>query len=339
MASEPDNGRGRHRWWDPRPGLARLWRHPDKALAWIAPILLVVLSSLLLNSVRGWLALGWPRQEIDPDRLSWSHGYPSTLVRDMTARLDWGLTVLALLVALAVLVSVCGGVVGDALRKHRPGLATGVWAILFGVALWATLQVGTGYSTASIPSFYPLLDRALPGLRDLAAELNRLALLGAIWLAFSAASLSLSAGRAVEEDNVAHLRIRLRALHLLLYSGAAVLVAGVLEIHAFHRWALALLDPADGELLAPLARSVVLVIGTYWTLLLLSIYAPVRSHLHLETSRLGRLAERPPEQRRAWLEENELASTGWQIFLRLGAVLGPFLAGAPLGTLLELFGS
>jgi hypothetical protein len=333
--------------------LARLMEHPDRSLL---PPLTVYAVFDVLDRVRGLLDLSSPDLAVAAVHPAWPPAGTAAVAGEVVSRLTWGLTAGVFLLAWAVAVVVCLTVLARAFSGHRRGLRTILWgAGLVGLAGWAAVGISPDRLPVSIPSLQPLLDvlkQTAPGVEEFATLLIRLALIVAIGLTFAGAGLLLSSDRAAEERDPDQLRSRVQWLHGLLYSGAGVLVAGVLQVGALHHWALASLAPAEAEPLVPLVDGFSMVVGTYWTLVLFGFYTPVAVLLKIEAGRLARrclegLEEPPPKvaaepkpeptfkEVHEWLEKRGLASNPKQIFVRVGALLGPFLAGGPLGALVE----
>ena len=358
MATEPERGWIERGWGeDLRRRVSWAREHPLRTVAWLFPLAAVYAVFEVLDRVRGQLDLSSPHLVVHALRFVWPPADNTVLAGEMAGRLTWGLTATAFLRAWAVAILVCLWVVHQVLTPHRFGVRTLLWEASFVAAVaWAALGISAGRLPVTIPSLQPVLHvlgQTAPGVEELATQLIRLALIAAIGFTFAGASLLLSTGRAAEEKDAEALRIRVQSLHLLLYSGAAVLVLGVLQVGALHHWALATVPAQEAQPLLPLVNGFSMVIGTYWSLVLLGFYAPVTVLLQLEARRLGAACaetrekvdtEEPRKEKaaptfqnvREWLDEQGLASKRKQLFVRVGALLGPFLVGGPLGSLVDL---
>lgn len=360
---------------DPEASAARFLQHAGRACAWLLPPVTVYAVFTLFDLVRGRLSLSSSALVIGPVHAVWPPADASAVAGEVVGRLTWGLTASVFLLVWIAAVVICLGVVLRTFLRHRLAVATWLWGGgLVSLVVWAAVGLSARRLPVSIPSLRPLLEvleQTAPGVEGFAVGLIRMALIVAVGLTFAGAGLLLSTGRAAETgdaeaDEADALRSRTQSLHLLLYSGAAVLVAGVLQVGALHHWALAALAPADAEPLVPLVNSLSMVIGTYWTLVLFGFYTPVVLLLRREarglarrcvretergepetrepespaaegsTAETGEPAEPRFQQIRAWLEEQGLASSSKQTLVRVGALLGPFLAGGPLGAVVDL---
>ena len=114
-------------------------------------------------------------------------------------------------------------------------------------------------------------------------------------------------------------------LDLILYVGAALLVAGTLEIRAFYLWGDAYLSPAEGKLYVDAARFVSTVAGGFFSFMLAFIYLPAAYLLRRSVNAHGGAAPAG-----SILESNWTASVG-----RVAAILAPIIAGAPIAEYLK----
>jgi hypothetical protein len=116
--------------------------------------------------------------------------------------------------------------------------------------------------------------------------------------------------------------VRIDRLNLLLYLGAALLVAGTLEVWSFYSWPAAYVSDAEAARFFSLAKTMSTTIGSFFSLLLASIYVPTL--LQLRIARGDRIA----------VEDGELSQ--WvRPLVNVMAILAPVLAGIPLAEVLK----
>jgi len=123
--------------------------------------------------------------------------------------------------------------------------------------------------------------------------------------------------------------------------GAAVLVAGVLQVRATHHFLAVYLGTGSDHGMKEIANAVSTAVGGYWTFVLAGMYVPAAARLKtvLAAAARGQVEQETPERVDAWLRERGLTlSLGHQV-ARLAALLGPLLAGGPLNTLLQFVSS
>jgi hypothetical protein len=133
---------------------------------------------------------------------------------------------------------------------------------------------------------------------------------------------------------------RQRQMRLLLYTGAAALVAGTVEVTALYTWAASLTDPklhwgVEGN---EIAQSMGLLTGSFYSILLAAIFLPVFAVLRTQAERLADLAN-PTNLgavRSKWLADNSLEASIPKQIISLLAVLAPAIAGGPITKLFEV---
>lgn len=146
---------------------------------------------------------------------------------------------------------------------------------------------------------------------------------------------------AVGQHLAAALRIQNRRLQSVLFAGAAVLVAGIIELDSLYRWAVTtagITTPKDAVSVISAAATV--PTGTFFSLFLTAVYVPAALILREHASTLARIAlpgTAEPVQAK-WLQENGLITPISSQITSLLALLGPVLASGPLNTLGQVFG-
>lgn len=113
----------------------------------------------------------------------------------------------------------------------------------------------------------------------------------------------------------------------LLYLGAMTLTTAVVQISLLvslpgNARILNVSEPA----LSTLAAGAAMIGGTFYTVLLVAMFAPVVIFLSADLARAAE-GKTTIEERRAWLAEHGLASTWRQQAVRIAALLGPILTG------------
>ena len=143
-------------------------------------------------------------------------------------------------------------------------------------------------------------------------------------------------GNSVEQLTAA-LQSQSRRLQAVLFAGAAVLVAGVIEVDALFAWAVSLADLGgypDGAGKAVTATAVVPT-ATIFSLFLAGAYIPAALILRQRAATLASIAvgTAAPADRSKWLQDKGLSISISTQVSSLVALLGPILAGAPLNAL------
>jgi hypothetical protein len=172
--------------------------------------------------------------------------------------------------------------------------------------------------------------QVLPSINKYNRFGDALSLTGTLSLAVAACATlwQRSINNELEETQVVQ---RVRLLRPVLYVGAATLVIALFRLSATHAWGASYLPPESeiGKAVASLSTGIVGSLGTYYTLLIASIYLPAAFLLR---ARLRKLAASKPDPE-AWMASQGMGLSLPQFLPRVIALLGPLLAG-PLGDLL-----
>ncbi len=141
--------------------------------------------------------------------------------------------------------------------------------------------------------------------------------------------------RVVSPAEIEGLRTRLKRLNLVLYTGAALLVAAVLEFSAFQAWPVARMAEAAAKGVAPAATAAVAAVGGIAFVVLVALYVPALMILHVTADDLYDEAT-TTDPRDKWLQDNGLAVSLPKSATRFAAVLAPLLAAGPFSALLKI---
>jgi hypothetical protein len=196
----------------------------------------------------------------------------------------------------------------------------GIAALLLGIAAWRTEAIAPG----SLELLGPLLIDLEDQVGTNVVAMSRLL----IGLAAAAIVMMLCASAAITQiDDEMLLESQAEGLRAIFNAGAALLVAGVLEIATLYGWAASAFEPAAG---APGALGNVALIaagfsGALFSAALVLVYLPAASTL----------------RRRAAADETAVAKQGFgdSTFQQLGRLLqalAPLLAALPLSGLIAL---
>jgi hypothetical protein len=206
--------------------------------------------------------------------------------------------------------------------------------------MWAAapiaLMVFIPASPFYIPKRYPTtalvvnyIEQALP-----LVGVMLLMMLVTAWLVIAAASTCIP-----DDDTPERLQAANRRSQAVLFAGAAVLVAGVIEIDALLQWA-ASEARIDIENAKALSAAATIPTGTFFSLYLASAYLPAALVLRHRSSVLAKatLPGKTPAEQIKWMQDNGLVTS---VATQLGAMLallGPILASAPLKAIASIAG-
>ena len=267
---------------------------------------------------------------------------PASLA-DLTSRLYWVGTLVLMMIALGVACWIALRIVFDS--WWRPGTgrrasAIGGMAVVLMAATYAwyvsrsPLPLVDWFGRATTPAF-------TPGVSLRVIRLFLYALTTA--LLASAAGVVVSSCRE-HPRGLRDMASAFARLEALLVSGAAVLVAYVLESTAIFGWATAYAREADRPAIAGVVSAYGTMIGTTYSLTLAAVCVPallyVRRHASVlartTLAREGTLSPTPAAERK-WMDEQGLA---WSLPKMLGngfAILSPVLASTPAAAIVSAF--
>jgi hypothetical protein len=124
-----------------------------------------------------------------------------------------------------------------------------------------------------------------------------------------------------------------REFRLLLYLGAALLVISVTVAKSLQQWPLSVVhDPAVAKQLQLIADQWLMMLGTYWTLMLAAIFLPLALALTRRANEMADApgASAPGANAGGILEKQPFKFSILEQCTTVIALLGPWLAGGPL---------
>jgi hypothetical protein len=194
------------------------------------------------------------------------------------------------------------------------------------------LQIGTQCAS-------PQTGPCLRGLFGLDRVVGGFALIAVALLALAATAL-MAEDPLGSPDGIAAERGLARQqdeLQRLLYLAAGLLVMSVLFAKSYQQWPLSVVhDPSLGSALQLIADQWIMMTGTYWTLILVSIFLPIGLVLIRRCDALAELrcGSVSPKALMDWLKAGGFKSSLKEQFLTVFSLLSPWLAGGPLAALL-----
>jgi len=258
--------------------------------------------------------------------------------RDVQSRISWGVSTAGLWssAVAAVGVAVWAMAITTTPRERK-------WIPVFALALLLLLS-GIGYALDSFGMFFgrdlssTLHDGIL--LRDgrdigfVTTVGNTLVFIGSVMLALSFVVVL----RPRSDESLSSYRRRFDALRVILYTSAAILVMGTIEVFYLYDWPSALaVCEVQAVAIHKMARSMSAGAGTAGSILLAALYAPT-AMLMSERSR-GIAAAASPESSRAeqdkWLMDEGLRTDTRKRVQDILAIVSPLIAGGGIAQLLN----
>jgi hypothetical protein len=271
-----------------------------------------------------------PKDSIAPSRFDETRG-----------RLTWSISILFAVLAIGGTFSAALVVIGETTSEHR-------WSRWLLLAIPALLYTPL-YRTEAWRFNKPIIDDSIyheTGAKYFVTGVESLAYSTLIALAVAVGCVLFRTLRSQPGADVsaaaAMLARHQRQIRLLLYTGAAALVAGTLEVSALYTWAVQQL-PATSEYAAGskiIPEAMGWLAGSFYSILLAAIFVPTFSILRYEAEHLADKAKpnKPAVVREKWLVDHAIATSIPKQFVSAIAVLAPLIAGGPLSQLLELIG-
>jgi hypothetical protein len=149
-------------------------------------------------------------------------------------------------------------------------------------------------------------------------------------------------GQADLEKLSAALQTQTRRLQAVLFAGAAVLVAGVIELDGLYTWAVSIaeLSGYPKNAATVIKASATVSTGTFFSLFLTAAYIPAALILRQRVGTLASVATGTVEltKQSEWLRDHGLSTSLVTQISSVFALLGPILAGAPLNAFSHVFG-
>lgn len=266
-------------------------------------------------------------------------------------RLVWsffsGLSVLLSVVSLAAAVIVARAAPATrALDARRRTLLV----LLPSLALLVLLSF---FAEAQMPTMHPMLEATVGrepslgmpwvawvmGIMNALSNACGVALALAVWLLLrprpehSPEAPPSSTGEELQK-RLASLRETSVWLRVFLYVGTAGLVAGVLRMNATISWMQSFVVAADEPILNSLRTTLVGTIGTFYSLMLASLYLPAVFIVRERARGVIHAAAVPAEVKTAALDATNFSSSPKDVLPKIIALLGPLLAG-PVGEFLK----
>lgn len=316
--------------------------------AWLSPMVAIwaLLGITLFVYVRvkpyskDWAA------SIDSPKTPRTHG-----VADL-ASLLWGSSAILFLVVTAAAAIVLTVSIFRSLRDYAANRSVAGTLTQFGAGLLilaALTLAGAGPLGKSRYVTSQILEKVIPNAMETVAVLWAVTLTAAFLVVAGACACLLDiprgapgAGVSAAEDLqqlAASLNVQSRRLQSVLFAGAAVLVAGVVEVDSLYHWALSLTKLNENQAAAVTASAIVPT-GTFFSLFLAAAYLPAALILRERGMALARSAlplEGPAAQGQ-WLHNNGLGTSVASQVTSLLALLGPVLAGGPLNAFAHALG-
>lgn len=322
---------------------------PDEARArsysWLSPIasicVLLVITLFIYVQVQP-SSTGWAGSVSAPN------AQRDKGVADLAALL-WGSSAIMFLAVTAAAAAVLTVTIFRALRDHvQNGPMTGILAKL-GAALLVPVALAFAAASPLGNKRYvtsEILEIMLPEVMSTVGLLWAATLIAAFLVVAGACACLLDVGRGpppgaeIDRHNelAASLNAQSRRLQSVLYAGAAVLVAGVIEVDALYHWALSMTSLSAQA--KAITTSATVPTGTFFSLFLAAAYVPAALILRERGLALAQavLPLEGPAARGQWLQSNGLAISVTSQVASLLALLGPVLAGGPLNAFAHALG-
>lgn len=269
-------------------------------------------------------------------------GFPADVVR-LSGLLSWGISgavfFLVFAGAAAVLSYIFLAAASQRPGRSKMGLLGSLIAILAGV-VWTA--VGSNpFAVDSLNSF--ILDSLELLNIDMGRELFNAftpMMLGiTVLMVFACMSVLLLDGGG-NADPALLLRHQARRVNTILFSGAILLVVGIVHANAVHHLPDVFLRDDDLDTWKSLVTSLSASAGAVWTMILIGIYLPsiavlrFRAHAAAKVAVTGNEAETVS----GWFAEHGLSVGFPQQLAQLAALISPFIVGGPASPLLGLLG-
>jgi hypothetical protein len=329
-----------------------------RGVAWLSPLAAIGVLLGVTNHIYA---------QVKAMATGWAGGItikttPKADVTDLSGLL-WGSSAILFLVVTVAAVTVLAVTMHRSLAEHLRR-APWLWTLAaLGAALllpnMATLLPGPFGSDPYVSTEF--VERVL---RDALGEAAAMAAMGTVdfmWKATLSAAILVAAGacasllgdpgspaRARAHDDGGHersantLRTQHRRLQAVLFAGAAVLVAGVIEMDALYHWAttVATLPGLPKGTAEAITASAIIPTGTFFSLFLAAAYVPAALILRERALELASTAlpSEGPAAQGEWLQKRGLGISVSAQLTSLMALLGPVLAGGPLNALAQAFG-
>jgi len=269
-------------------------------------------------------------------------GFPADVVR-LSGLLSWGISgavfFLVFVGAAAILSYIFLAAASQRSGRSNMVLVGSLIAILAGV-VWTAI----GSNPFAVDSLNSLILESLELMNiDMGRELFNAftpMMLGiTVLMAFACMSVLLLDG-GEDTDSAQSLRHQVRRVNTILFTGAILLVVGIVHANAVHHLPDVFLRDDDLATWKSLVTSLSASTGAVWTMILISIYLPsiavlrFRAHAVAKVALMGNEAETVS----GWFAEHGLSVGFPQQLAQLAALISPFIVGGPASPLLGLLG-
>jgi hypothetical protein len=248
---------------------------------------------------------------------------------DLRARIVWGASFVILGIATCWTLSITIGIIKTYLRRRAARLVF-VATIIFSLSL----GIYTRYGKAGAQTFLARLESA--------TNIHISILIGFMNVGVAAAVILVIAScialgyTSPEGPTITDLRRRIFDLRVLLFSSAALLVAGVAEIFFLMNWPLHI-KALSADPLAIQSSAISAVAGVLYSFILILIYAPTaliheRWRLALQIELSTKDASFDSD---AWQKQNGLQSTSMDNLTQIAAIVSPLLVAIGVPALIN----
>ncbi len=267
------------------------------------------------------------------------------ILTEMKVRYIWFATTVVYLIVCLYAATLCGTIIYRSHSGKRFALVktVGIVLIIGGILslIYSAMTRNAMFQLIYHFSFHTLQDTKfyetnfLGHIDHLLALSNALAVIVPCFVLLAAAS-TIVPSLDPHQDHLIHLTAQMRHLKGVLNAGSAILVGGILNMHAWLRWPTGLtLDPNVQSAYSGAVLSITMFWGSTFTLMLITTYGPAASYLSSQARNFAEEAHRAGtiQDPRRWLQDNHFSITLGEQLPQIGVILGPLLAG-PIGSFL-----
>jgi hypothetical protein len=254
------------------------------------------------------------------------------LIQELRARMFWGLSILALLMALIWNIGLSAQILFKAFYGASKRIKLFVFAMSLITPIALTIAVtirsfGGGAGNFLIKSVYENSSRLIP-VQQIIQACNALACL-AVFLIAATCSYLIYLPSIHHEKAVQIVSEKLNDAKASLFSSSAFLVLGVAEIHFLFAWPLSFADIQTKPNLIILTHTLSASAGALYTVLLASLYLPVATTHNRWIRQLWQDASKADQSlnKERWLQQNSLDRSAFSDISQLAQVLAPSIAG------------
>lgn len=294
-------------------------------LRWL-PLVIVAAEALFIGLIFNVTQFGpFPRAKAFL-ALPWLIGQEASAAEYITqlrAKVMWQVSCFALCsIYVAVVVTIA-----CVIRKCVPAGRLAAWALVGGALLIVVAVITAVYVRSGQGGYFAaeiVLQKIDHGaaVRRFIDTFNILVLGASPFLLAIGAVAVLQVEPCLPGESTRRLEERMHELNTLLYFGAGLLVAGVLEVWAFYSWPAAYLPATEAEEFFKLGSTMSSAAGALYSLLLISIYLPAAFVLRRNLPAAPSTSEGGAVE---WLAP----------LARFTAMIAPLLAGLPLADALK----